>query len=392
MRVFVFRPVSRSHRFGAADPLVALAVMLMLTGCAFNKTALPPSPPGTVLIVEPSVPKSVTSAETTDELVSPPPRGPEPPPPGGLDSVGALVDRAQRGATERFGAFIFELDDFFAGDQNSEEPNTSFLRVRADAVRPALDDFELDPSVKLRLVLPRAERRFRLLLSSGEDETDTGDEVERVAAAGQDESLSLALRFARRVRESVKLDLDLGARQREGDLQVFARFKAEYRKPLSERWALRLENRYSLFSRSGFDNRVQVDLTRQLGELDDARSSFFRSSTTVDSRASRQGARVGQTLGFYLDLSAKSALAAEGIAIYDTELNDEVTERLRGGELRLRYRRNVWRPWLFVELWPAVAWPAEREYRRTWNGLARVEIIIGGEDLVALQQAAAENR
>jgi|GEM_PF-1490611 len=372
--------------------IIVLVVTGLMTGCASQRAASPSAPPGTVLIEAPVVSRSASTAETADDYISPPPRGSEPPAPGVLDSVGDIVDRAQRGATERFGAFMFELDDFFSGDHVSDEPNTSFLRVRADAVRSPLDGFELDPAVKLRLVLPRAERRFRLLLSSGEDESGSSDELERVAGTEENDSVAFALRFARQLRNSVKLDFDIGARQREGDLQVFARFNAQYRKDLSDLWALRLSNRYFLYSRSGYDDRVRIDVTRQLGALDDARSSFFRSSTTVDWRASRRGARIGQTLGIYLDLDAKSALAIEGIASYDTKLNDEATERLRGGELRLRYRRNLWRPWLYVELWPAVAWPAEREYRRTWNGLARVEVTIGGEQLIALQEASGDNQ
>lgn len=369
--------------------LLGLSFVLALsTGCVANRSARPDAPPGTVLKDSPRVSRSANSAETPDYLVSPPPAGSEPAPPGRLDAVGEIVERAQRGATERFGAFMFEVDDFFSGGQTSDEPNTSFLRVRADAVKPVLDDFELDPTIKLRVVLPRAERRFRLLFSTAEDETTTTAEVDRVARTDDDDTVSFALRFVRRARSSVDLDFDIGARRRDGDYQLFGRINAQYRKDLSERWAMRIGNRYHYFTQSGFDNRIRFDLTRQLGNLDGERSRFIRSSTTLDWRATREGAAIVQILGLYADLSEKSAVAVEGVGRYDTKLNGDITDRFRGGELRLRYRRKVWRPWFYVELWPAVAWPAEREYRRTFHGLARIEITIGGEDLAALQPAS----
>lgn len=303
---------------------------------------------------------------------------------GVLASVGGLVERAQQGASARFDAFMFELDDFFAGDLQSDEPNTSYARLRLDAKKPALDNFELDPSIKLRVVLPRSEQRLRLLLDAGDDREANESEIASESPLDE-QSLSLALRFVRRARTSGRLDFDLGARQREGLLQLYGRINAEYRDDLGKRGSLRLGNRYYYYARSGFENRLRLDLTRT---LDVSRSRFLRSSTTADWRRGRQGASLGQVLGAYADLGERAAIAVEALAAYDTSLNGDVTDRYRGHELRVRYRQNVWRPWLFYEFWPAVAWPAERGYRRTWNGLLRLEITIGGESVSAPPAAA----
>ncbi len=358
-----------------------LCSCVLLSGCGAVR---PEAPPGTAYIDKAQVPSSVDTREVDDGVVSPPPVGPGAQKPTVLDSVGAIVDRAQQGATEQFGAFMFQLDDFFAGDQVSDEPNTSFMRIRADAARNSDGDFELDPTVKLRVVLPRAEQRFRLLLSTEDDEDSGSNEVERIVG-DDDQSLSFALRFARRLAGAVDVDFDVGARQRESALQIFGRINAQYRKQLTDRWQMRLGNRYYYYSRSGYEDRVRIDLTRQFGPLDDPQTRFFRSSTTIDWRATRNGAVINQTLGVYLDLGLKTALAIEAIGKYVTELDEGVSDRYRGAEFRLRYRKNVWRPWLFVELWPGIAWPAEREYRRTFVGLARVEVTIGGDDLAAMQ-------
>ena len=369
---------------------VIIAPLGGLIGCASGQPVRVAAP-GTVQFEVPTVEADIDFEEVDDEHVEPTPAGPARKQPGLIDAMTEMVDRAQQNATEAFGAFVFQLDDFFAAGQKVDEPNTSFLRVRLDAVRPVLDGFEFDPSVKLRVVLPQTEQRFRLLLST-DDEVSTEADVERVARTTDDEDVSLALRFVRGARDSLDLKLDLGLRQREGLLQLFGRVKTEYRGDLSERWSARFSNRYYFFARTGFEDRLRFDFTRKLGSLDHDRSHFFRSSTTFDWSALDPGTSIGQTLGVYLDLSARSALAIEGVAVYDTELKDDDTEHFRFGEFRLRYRRNFWRPWLFYELHPAVTFPAERDFRRTFNGLARIEVTIGGDALLPLQNAVDGTR
>lgn len=362
-----------------------MASVLLLVGLSACASAPAPAPPGTVRLEQPVVAPEINTDEVGDELVQPPSDGPSVEQPGVIDTVSDIVDRAQRGASEQFNAFVLEVDDFFAGDEIADEPNTSFVRLRADAVKPALDSFELDPTVRVRLVLPSVEKRFRLLFSTEDELSDTNDEVERVSVDSANENVSLAVRFVQSARDDVDLGIDVGARRRDDLLQAFTRISAEYRTALSDDWQLRLRNRYFYFWRSGFDNRLRFDLTRSLSGADDSRRRFFRASTKLEWRATRRGATLGQTLGYYIDLGNRSALAVEGIATYDTALNDEIESNFRGGELRLRYRRNVWRPWFFVEFWPAVAFPAERDFRRTWNGLVRVEAIVGGEEFNAQQ-------
>lgn len=366
-------PVARAFRSA-----LALALLLTLSACA---ATAPVPPSGTKHIRPPVVAKDIDSAEVADDTIAPPDAGPNTEPDNVFESVGGIVDRAQRGASEQFNAFVHEIDDFFAGDQASDEPNSSFIRLRADAVKPALDSFEVDPTVRLRLVLPNLEKRFRLLLSTEDDLSDSSDELERVSDDNADENVSLALRFVQSARDNIDVGFDIGARRRDDQFQAFGRVSAEYRRTLTEHWQLRLRNRYFYFWRSGFDNRFRLDFTRDLADVDAFDGSFFRASSTVNARATRSGARLGQSLGVYFDLGAQSALAIEGLATYDTELNDDINQRFRGGEFRLRYRRKLWRPWLFVEFWPAVAWPAERDFRRTWNGLIRVEAIIGGAEI-----------
>jgi len=47
-----------------------------------------------------------------------------------------------------------------------------------------------------------------------------------------------------------------------------------------------------------------------------------------------------------------------------------------------RYRRNVWRKWLFLEGEPEISWPMNEEESRhpVWGATLRVEILFTGEE------------
>lgn len=296
---------------------------------------------------------------------------------GMLDSFGQFVDGAQRSASERFDTFMLDLDDFFAGDTETDRSNESYVRLRVDAEKPAVGPFELDPSVKVRVVLPRSEQRVRFLFSSEDDPGDAGENIGdgvRVADAANRQSASFALRFVRGLRDGVDTSIDLGVRQRRGRIQVFTRLRALVERPLGERWTFRATDRYYYYYVTGHENQLRFDFTRP---TDSDYDRFVRATTTFDWRRGRNGASIGQTLGAYADLSERTSLAAELLARYDTA-PDDGSARYRGAEARLRLRRNVWRPWFFYELWPSISWPAETDYRRVWNALARIEVTIGG--------------
>ena len=303
---------------------------------------------------------------------------------GGLGVLGTvgrvveMVDGAQAAASERFDAFMLDLDDFFAGDIQTDESNTSYVRVRLDAVSPAVGSFEIDPAVKLRVVLPRTEERVRFLFSTEEDPGALGERVGEGLEIGEtvdDDSVSFALRFVRGAREMGDTSFDLGARQRDGRLQIFTRVRLEIDARVGERWTARASDRWYYYYVSGYENQLRLDFTRP---LDAGNDRFVRLTTTFDWERDRKGASIGQTIGAYAELSPRTALAAELLARYDTSVARGASDRYRGAEARLRLRRNVWRPWFFYELWPSVAWPAETDYRRVWNGLARIEVTIGG--------------
>lgn len=286
-----------------------------------------------------------------------------------------IVDDAQATASEQFGNFMGQVDGFFsrAGSNEDAVSNESWARIRLDGVRANNEDFEIDPSFKLRAVLPRTERKLKLLVSTEDDEgQETGDRQQ--VPAGGNQNASLALRFIRTARTKSDINIDIGLRQRDGDVQYFGRLNTRYTFETGDDWAINMSNSYYHYNKSGFENRLAFDFRRRFFERDNL---FFRTYTDFFWEKGIKGALISHTTGLYWQLDSARSLALEGLASYHTSLNSGVTDRFNGHEFRIRWRQNIWRPWLFYEIWPSVAWPSITQYRQANGILVRLEVVIG---------------
>lgn len=289
------------------------------------------------------------------------------------------VDDAQRVASERFGNFMGRVDGFFskAGSNEDAVSNRSWARIRLDAKRPADGELKIRSSLKVRLVLPETERRFKLLLSTEGDDNELGGEN---AEPGQGDgsttegNASAAIRFIRSARSNGSINLDVGVRKRDSEVQFFTRLNTGYRGTIGDTWNTSVTNSYYYYNESGFEDRLSFDFRRVLITRNDL---YFRTFTEFNWLKGRPGAVISQTLGLYTQFGNTKSLAFEALAGYHTAISEGVDDRFRGHELRFRWRHNVWRPWFFYEFWPSVSWPSTNEYERSYGALLRAEVVVG---------------
>jgi len=274
--------------------------------------------------------------------------------PGFFRSMGNAVDGAHENLSSRFTNFVIEVDDFIGTAQEGENINKSWARVRVDTIRTDVGETEFKAKVKLRIVLPQSENRFRLLLSSGDDQSIAG------------------LRFLRKARKSSSVKFDIGARWRDDKAQLFGRVGIVAQKSLNDDWTLTASNNYFHYSSSGFENQLQFDFRRPVLSRD---RTIFRNSTEFRWLEDRKGVSIGGITGIYADRGPKAAYALEVLGSATTEEFDGAY--YLGTEVRLRVRRNAFRPWLYFEIWPSVNWSQSNDYERTYGGRIRVEANFG---------------
>jgi len=297
--------------------------------------------------------------------------------PGLFSRMGRSIDDTQRRASEGFTGFVTSVDGFFGDDTDSAVSNDSWARIRVEAARPGGEDLEFDATVKLRVVLPQSEQRFRILFSSEDEEASVVNEEGAIrpprARTADDQNASLALRFIRTARDTSSVSFDLGVRQREGLVQVFGRLKAVVEGEMVRRWTGRASNNFFYYAKSGYENRLNLDVSRPISRRGNV---FFRTSTAFNWRRGRKGASINETIGFYADFGESTVVAFEALGGYSTSII-EGRPRYSGAEVRIRFRQSAWRPWFFYEVWPSVAWPASTDYERVWGWLLRAEIVLG---------------
>jgi len=287
--------------------------------------------------------------------------------------MGSLVESAQRATHNGFNRFVIQVDDFFGGAEFSDEENRSWARVRIGVVKPAGESLDPKARLKVRIVLPQSQQRLRLLFST--EDTDINGSERRGAIENQtDQDAALALRFVRSLSDKLRLKFDIGARSRDSLIQIFGRISASNSRQFDSGWEYRISNNFFLFSSSGFENRFRVDIRKSINP---ASNVFFRSSTSIESRNGLRGASVDQVFGVYADLSSRAAIAYEGLFSFVTSRDDEFDTRYLGAEFRIRYRRNVWRPWFYYEVWPTASVLASTDRELKFGGLLRAEVLFG---------------
>ncbi len=289
----------------------------------------------------------------------------------------SLLDSVHDAVSQRFLDFANDLDGLFGGSDLSIDANSSWFRLRTDGVRFEGDDFEARANVKMRLVLPSAEKRLRLLISTeDEDNLDPDQSRTRSTINNDENNVSFALRFLQSVRDSDALKFDIGARVRDGEGQAFARVNAsrELYRNIDSGLAVTLTNNLWLFSASGFENRLRLGIRQTLPWFSKA---FALSRTEVVWQNGEGGADLSEWVGLFYQLNDEALLAFESITDIASSPPQDSRDHVRAFEVRLRYRDSVWREWFFYEIWPRVRWEAEDDFRTRYGLQLRAEIFVG---------------
>jgi hypothetical protein len=125
----------------------------------------------------------------------------------------------------------------------------------------------------------------------------------------------------------------------------------------------------------GFGESNQLDFERWLAP---PTLLQWSNSFTIEEKNKSTGWAWGTQLSLLHKLSPKSAITFSGGASGSTR-PAWIAQDYR---IFARYRRNVWRKWLFLEGEPGIHWPWKEDGSRVpvWNATLRVEIVFTGSE------------
>ena len=122
------------------------------------------------------------------------------------------------------------------------------------------------------------------------------------------------------------------------------------------------------YTDDGWDAQSELDLERPI--LDHL---FFRTKPSVTWKEKEDGFTYRWLTSVFHPLSKRAALEYQFNTYFDTEISG----RLKEANVRVKYRRQIWRKWLFMEIAPQLAWYESRDFKTIAGIMVRLEIYMG---------------
>jgi hypothetical protein len=387
-------PRSSAHRYKPFFPALAAVFLLSLaTGASFATGPLDGSAPSAADNATGAVPAATDNATgavpaATDNATGAVPAATDNATgavPSAADNVtGAVPSAADNGWVDRTHSRVerdlFETVvwfDHFFGDERMEvtEPPESFLRWMSDLRWDEEEHFSARSTIRASLRLPRLKKRWKLAVSgetrgdpnalTPEDPGNPGVDVSSRVRTG---STELVYEILRTTRSS--LDMGAGVRVKISP-DAFVRTRFQHARLVAYHTLGRLTATAFWDARDGFGESNQVDFERWL-----ALPTLLRWSNSFNISEVTNGWTWGTELSLLHKISPKSAITFAAGASGSTR-PAWIAQNYR---VLARYRRNVFRKWLFLEGEPDIHWPRKEDGSRkpVWGATLRVEILFTG--------------
>jgi len=267
--------------------------------------------------------------------------------------------------------------DRFFGDERmvvTERPEW-LLRWKSELRWDEKEQYSFRSTVRASLRLPRLKKRWRLVFSSEsrgdpnavipEDPGNPGLNPASQVRTGSTELIYDIFRTPRSV-------LDAGAGvQVKIPPNAFVRTRFQHARALALDILGRLTVTAYWDAQSGFGESNQVDIERWL-----APPTLLRWSNSFTIEENGYGWAWGTDLSLLHKFSPKSAITFSGGASGSTR----PAWIAQNYQVLARYRRNVWRKWIFLEGEPFLQWPRKEDGNRkpVWGATLRAEILFTG--------------
>ena len=297
-------------------------------------------------------------------VLSPTPGVSEEPLPESGDSA---ADELQENLSAHVADAASWLDSFFANDNYEYESNKTRLTLGLSSFseRGEGTDFRLNSG--LRLNLPYLEDRLRLTLSGANQDFDTTDsdweDIEEDIRGTDERNLRAALTYFFRQHERRNLSLSAGIRSRDGKAAFYLQPRYRHTWNWGD-WDLRFVQKVAWYTDTSWDARGELQLERLLAD-----DWLFRTTALVNWYEEEPGVFPQLNFGWHRRLSDRRALSLSWHNYFETSPSGV----LDSSRLRLWYRQQVWRRWLWISIAPQVVFPRDQDYDPVPGILLEVE-------------------
>jgi hypothetical protein len=293
------------------------------------------------------------------------------------------ADHSHEYVESRVEGLVNWFDTFFVSEKQQVETGESFLRVRQGFRWQEGEDFDTRTRFKARAQLPNLSKRVSLAISS-EDDTLLSNEdfggLEEDILGDNDSDGSLSIQFEASRTENSRLDFRYHWRS-SLDPKVSGRYR--YDLLLSEKLLTRFTQEVYWASDDGLGEETRVDFDYLLSN-----DRLLRWRSKVHYGEETRGVEWLSQLQLVKQFSRRKALSWYLGLAGDTDpeyrgeyYSDAIVTRYF---VSANWRQNIWRPWLFYEVEPALFWKKDfpGDSREMVGALTlRLEVYFGTRDL-----------
>lgn len=344
------------------------------------------SAPSTTSPEEQKKPASGAVQQEGEKASTPPPQeqgGPEaeqpqtqgPPPPPGEQKIpeATIVDVVHGGISHSLLTTATWLDSFFGDRRYNSEANPSYVRFRYNVFLEHDTPPLLKPDLEARLILPQLREKTHIVISGTPKDETQFSAVQSNTAADQststlDRGFLTGVSYAPRQTptESFFIRGGLKFSTKGVDLATGPLYRILF--PFPSGWSLRFIEDALWRSKEGWKSSTTVDLERPLDH-----ELFFRASTDWVHTEHVNGFTYAVSFSITKPLSTKAALQYSWVNIFQTRPVHELLEV----DLRVSYRKRIWRDWLYYEVLPQFRFPRDRAFEATPGILFRLDMLFG---------------
>ena len=273
----------------------------------------------------------------------------------------ALIDRTQQTVFTLVNSTSQWFDGFFGAaslDNATNQPNDVTRGLLALGTRwDEIDEFQTRARFRAQFPLRAFKRRTRLLLGRGDtsdlidgSETEAMNNLPDQFSDFTDDDWLLGLGYSRRRGVANGFDFGVGASIRSDGLDPYARITYRYTKTWGENVLWRLRPRIFWQDSRGEGTSLSSILDYVVNP-----DVLFRSWVTMTTEKDVDGLGWDADFIAYQSVNDETALSYRVFATGETDNLVEINDY----GFELRYRRRIFREWLFLELSSGVSWPRE---------------------------------
>ena len=247
------------------------------------------------------------------------------------------------------------MNHFFGDVRTEEEAPYSTLRLRIEQEWDEEDKFDSDVKLRGKVYLPNLNKRISLLFSD-EDSGETGSDDLLIDEKDRPDDVTLQIRAAES--KNSRVDFRLGIRST-GHPKASVRY--HYNHPISEKLLGTYSEELLYLGDDGFSARTRIEFDRIVSE-----TLLFQWHNRFDWKEQISGLTWDTSVSLDKKLSDKQVIGT----FIGFNGRTKPDNRVDNYQVGLRYRQNIFRPWLFFEVQPSYRW--SKEYPDTHRESAAV--------------------